>query len=258
MIVATLGFMAKRDDPAADGRRLDEILEVIEAMHAAEEPDPAMGLRERKKRRVRQRISDVATAMFLAYGFDQVTVARIAAACEVSEQTVFNHYPTKESMFLDRSGPTTNAVATAVRDRDNGPLAEAVQKVLTGGRRPDRGGTLDEGRRLHVSRLYCQTATRSPTLAAAQRAELARCADEVATALAHRVDADPTDPEVLMAAHVIAGLPWVRIRSTYHHAQQATSIDALDKAVRGDILRALRIAEPTLTAFDRAHHPADH
>ena len=41
--------------------------------------------------------------MFLTHGFDNVTVARIAAACEVSEQTVFNYFPTKESMFFDRS-----------------------------------------------------------------------------------------------------------------------------------------------------------
>ena len=58
---------------------MDAILEVIEAMPPGEVPDPTEGLRERKKRRVRQRISDVATAMFLVHGFDKVTVARIAA-----------------------------------------------------------------------------------------------------------------------------------------------------------------------------------
>ena len=30
-----------------------------------------------------------------------MTVARIAEACEVSEQTVFNYFPTKEDVFLD-------------------------------------------------------------------------------------------------------------------------------------------------------------
>ena len=69
---------------------VDEILDVLEAMHADEVPEPDEGLRERKKRRIRQRISNVATAMFLVHGFDKVTVARIAAACEVAEQTAFN------------------------------------------------------------------------------------------------------------------------------------------------------------------------
>ena len=96
---------------------VDAILETLEAMHADEAPDPNESLRQRKKRRVRQQISNMATAMFLRHGFDNVTVARIAAACEVSEQTVFNYFPTKESMFFDRSEAMINAVADAVRER---------------------------------------------------------------------------------------------------------------------------------------------
>ena len=96
---------------------VDAILEVFESVRADEDRDPNEGLRERKKRRVRQKISDVATAMFLVHGFDNVTVAQIAAACEVAEQTLFNYFTTKESMFFDRSEPMINAVADAVRER---------------------------------------------------------------------------------------------------------------------------------------------
>ena len=49
------------------------------------------GLRERKKRQLRQRLSDTATAMFLERGFDAVRVVEVAAACEVSEKTVYNY-----------------------------------------------------------------------------------------------------------------------------------------------------------------------
>ena len=62
---------------------VDAILEIY-ATQPDDVPDPNESLRERKKRRVRQQISNTATAMFLAHGFDNVTVARIAAACEVS------------------------------------------------------------------------------------------------------------------------------------------------------------------------------
>src|SRR5277367_6171144 len=62
----------------------------------------AEGLRERKKRLMRQQLSDTATGMFLARGFDAVRVAEIAAACGVSEKTVFNYFPNKESLLLDR------------------------------------------------------------------------------------------------------------------------------------------------------------
>lgn len=58
--------------------------------------------RERKKRETRQRISDVATALFFAHGFDAVTVDEIAAAAEVSRITVFNYFARKEELILDR------------------------------------------------------------------------------------------------------------------------------------------------------------
>jgi AcrR family transcriptional regulator len=130
---------------------VDAILEVLEGMHADEARDPNEGLRERKKRRVRQKISNVATAMFLVHGFDNVTVAQIAAAAEVSEQTVFNYFTTKESMFFDRSEPMINAVADAVRERGSTSLVEAVVQV--DGRRdsPGRWEALDEAGQLHLS-----------------------------------------------------------------------------------------------------------
>ena len=43
------------------------------------EPE-AEGLREQKKRRLRQRLSDTATEMFLEHGFDAVRVSEIGRA----------------------------------------------------------------------------------------------------------------------------------------------------------------------------------
>ena len=51
----------------------------------------AEGLRERKKALTRRRLTDAATRMFVARGFDAVRVTEIAAACEVSEKTVYNY-----------------------------------------------------------------------------------------------------------------------------------------------------------------------
>ena len=109
---------------------MDAILELFEGTHDDEARDPDEGLRERKKRQVRQRISDVATAMFLVHGFDNVTVAQIAAASDVSEQTVFNYFSTKESMFFDRTDPMIDAVADAVRERGSASLVESVVQSI--------------------------------------------------------------------------------------------------------------------------------
>jgi len=218
-------------------------------MQPDEVADPNEGLRERKKRRVRQHISDVATAMFLVHGFDRVTVARIAAACEVSEQTVFNYFPTKESMLFDRAESKISAVADAVRERGSHSLTDAVAQALGAGIQPERRGVVDEARQLHLLRLFWET-TGSPTLAGARLADFARLTDEIALALAQRIGADPTDPEVQLATFVIAGLIRVRQQSTFHHVQHATSLDALKDAISGDFRRAVQLAEPTLSAFD--------
>jgi len=58
--------------------------------------------RERKKRETRLRISDVATKLFVARGFDAVTLDEIAKAAKVSKMTVFNYFPRKEDLMLDR------------------------------------------------------------------------------------------------------------------------------------------------------------
>src|ERR1700753_4226865 len=58
--------------------------------------------RERKKRETRQRISDVATALFYARGFEDVTLDEIAAAAKVSKMTVLNYFARKEELMLDR------------------------------------------------------------------------------------------------------------------------------------------------------------
>jgi AcrR family transcriptional regulator len=53
-----------------------------------------------QKARTRARIRTVAQQLFAADGFDAVTIAGIAAAAEVSVQTVFNHFTSKEEIFF--------------------------------------------------------------------------------------------------------------------------------------------------------------
>lgn len=237
--------------PATPGLDADRIIEVFDAREAHDQPLPGEGLRERKKRRLRQRISNVATALFLAEGFEEVSVARIAARSEVSEQTVFNYFPTKESMFFDRTDETSQAVAAAVRDGTPGTLAAALQPHLASPTQPDRWLTeVDEQERLGFLRRFAEVAATSPTLRAAPFLGMEPLTDAVAAALAERRGSTPDDPRVQLTAMVIAGLVFLRHRSFLRHAGAARSLDELEQAVQQDVGQALAAARPTLDAFD--------
>src|SRR5581483_9109697 len=93
--------------------------------------NPQEGLRERKRRLTRQLISDAATVMFATRGFDNVRVAEVAESVGVSEKTVYNYFPTKESLVLDTADETIKRVAQALRERrPNESLTQAVVRAL--------------------------------------------------------------------------------------------------------------------------------
>ncbi|BCJ57037.1 TetR/AcrR family transcriptional regulator [Micromonospora endophytica] len=76
-----------------------------------------VGLRARKKARTRDVIADAAITLFLAHGFDQVSVSDIAAMAEVSKPTLFRYFATKEDLILHRFADHQGEAARAVRDR---------------------------------------------------------------------------------------------------------------------------------------------
>ncbi|MEU0803604.1 TetR family transcriptional regulator [Streptomyces sp. NPDC005970] len=97
------------------------------------------GLRERKKQRTYRTISETAISLFLRHGFDQVSVADVAAAAEVSKPTLFRYFPTKEDLVLHRFADHEDEAGRVVRERPAGqsPLAALRQHFLTGLERRD-------------------------------------------------------------------------------------------------------------------------
>jgi len=78
------------------------------------------GLRERRKQQTRQAISDVATGMFAARGFDRVTIAEVAEAAGVAKMTVTNYFPRKEDLVFDRAEGIIRHLADVVTARAPG------------------------------------------------------------------------------------------------------------------------------------------
>lgn len=74
-------------------------------------------LRERKKTQQRERIADVAARLFAEYGYDAVSVADVARGADVSDQTVYNYFPAKKDLVLDRADEFRELYANAVRER---------------------------------------------------------------------------------------------------------------------------------------------
>jgi AcrR family transcriptional regulator len=80
----------------------------------------APGLRERRKQQTRQVISDIATRMFAARGFDEVTISQVAGAAGVAKMTVTNYFPRKEDLVFDRAEEIIGHLARVVAAREPG------------------------------------------------------------------------------------------------------------------------------------------
>jgi AcrR family transcriptional regulator len=84
------------------------------------------GLRERKKRRTRQHIADTAARLFGERGYEHVAVVDVAEAAEVSEQTVYNYFPTKRDLVLDLEEDLRDRLTDLIRTRPAGTSPAAA------------------------------------------------------------------------------------------------------------------------------------
>lgn len=89
------------------------------------------GLRERKKRETRERLGDVAARLFAEHGYDEVSMSDVARAAGVSDQTVYNYFPTKPDLVFDRADEVLEKIRAAVADRGaHQSPAEAMRTIV--------------------------------------------------------------------------------------------------------------------------------
>jgi len=93
-----------------------------------------IGLRERKKQQTRREIFEAAQRLFARRSFEDVTVAEVAHAANVSEMTVYNYFPTKEDLFYAGMQFFEEQLIEAVRNRPRGESALKAfrRRVLEG------------------------------------------------------------------------------------------------------------------------------
>jgi AcrR family transcriptional regulator len=80
----------------------------------------AEGRRERRKRELRDRIYQTARELFLARGFEGVTVEQIAEAADIAPATFFNHFQSKNAVLTQMTGE--------VSERLHALLAEQLER----------------------------------------------------------------------------------------------------------------------------------
>ncbi|AXB42561.1 TetR/AcrR family transcriptional regulator [Amycolatopsis albispora] len=153
-----------------------------------------MGLRERKKLRTRQAISDAAIALFLESGFDRVSVAEVAAAAEVSKPTLFKYFPAKEDLVIDRLADHREEAAEVVRAAAGQPPLAALHAHFLAGleRRDPITGLCDEPEVLALNCLIYDT----PALVAGMSRFTDHSIDALADALREATGRDDLAPRL--------------------------------------------------------------
>jgi AcrR family transcriptional regulator len=164
----------------------------------------AAGLRERKKLQTRARIADTALRLFKERGFDQTTVADVAAASDVSVKTVFNYFPAKEDLFFDRADEIEQIWLDAVADRGPG------EPLLAGLRRRVLSRFADHPNGPGVA--FRKVLAGSTHLQARGQQMWASHEDAIAGALAAQLDADAEDPTARVLAHQVLSIHPMMLR----------------------------------------------
>ncbi|MEU2439051.1 TetR family transcriptional regulator [Streptomyces rubradiris] len=166
-----------------------------------------MGLRERKKQRMYQDVSDIAVRLFLERGFDAVSVAEVAAAAGISKPTLFRYFPAKEDLVLHRIADHETEAARVVAGAAD-PVAALGRHFLAGlDRRDPVTGLNDHPEVLAFHRLLYGT----PSLAARAYAHQERSEAALAEALGGDLDARLAAGQLIAVQRVLALENWRRI-----------------------------------------------
>jgi len=206
-----------------------------------------LGLRERKKQRTRQLIAETARHLFGERGFEGVTVAEIARVAEVSEQTVFNYFPTKEDLVYWRLGTFEEELLAAIRDREPGESAPAAfRRFLLG--QSGLLGRVDDTAREQL-RTLTRVITESPALLAREQQILAGYTHSLAQLLAQETGAAADAIEPTVAATAMIGVHRSLIDYTRRRIVAGVAHSRLSRDVRARIERAFALLEHGLAGY---------
>ena len=210
-------------------------------MTTASRPPPEPGRRELKKLRTKEQLADVAWSLFAERGFDRVTVAEIALAADVSEQTVFNHFPTKEDLVFWRLGGFEDELLDAIRNRHGDETALAAFRKFMYEPRGllDRRDSDAYDRALRSARMINE----SPALQAREQLMFASYTDALAAILAEEARAGEHGAAPWVAANAILGVHRAVVRYARRRLAEGVSPQRLAREMHKQVGEGVAVLE---------------
>jgi AcrR family transcriptional regulator len=156
-----------------------------------------LGIRAKRKQATRDELLQTASELFAQRGYDNVTVAEIAAGAGVSVKTLFQHFRSKEDLLLAELDQTHERLLTALRERD--PDDSPVDALVAWMSSEIENSPPDGMER------WERTVGNSPAVAALRRRLYERWEIAIARVLADEAnEARPTPRTRLLAAELVA------------------------------------------------------
>jgi AcrR family transcriptional regulator len=184
------------------------------------------GLRERKRQQTRERLIEVAMALFLERGFEATTLDDIAAAAEISRRSFFHYFTSKEEVVFAWHEATTAALiaAVAARPADESMLVAAENAIIAIARQ------LDSEEAIAIARLK----QNNPALRARDQLKYEQLERALADALATRAGREADMLQARLVAMIATGA--MRIGGEIWAAEGARETpEALAKRIFGGI-----------------------
>ncbi len=182
-----------------------------------------VGLRERKRLRTRETIARVALELFDRQGFQDTTIAQIAAAADVSPRTVSGYFPHKEDLAFPDVDEEFEAFAARLRDRAPDETAiDALRAIIR--------TSIEEGERGSDRRTRRRVIRADDGLRAHEHHLMRRVQESIAAAIARDLGVSAEDLEPRMAAAATLTV-FDLLGEDYGAADPAEALAVVDRAL---------------------------
>ncbi len=174
-------------------------------------------LRQRSKERRRRAIQLAGLRLFAAQGYDNTSIAEIAATAEVSTRSVSAYYPAKLNIATASSDAAADRLAALISTR---PPSKTVVDVFMEWMEGEPKCVDEEEWRLRASMLAS-----NPVIASTGTSHTIALVEIASRALAEDLDASPDAPAVQMMLGILAGV-------VLQHQVAANGNHAYDETIR--------------------------